>query len=283
MKNVAIIANWKKDNVQKTLNYIISFLREYKINIYLDKETADRLNLPSCYEPTSTWESLVDGVLVLGGDGTILKVARELIGQNLPIIGINLGEVGFLTTVEIIDLEKGLKKIMDGDYSTIDRMMLAATVNRKGKELAHYEALNDIVISKGPFSRIIELKTYINDDFLENYPGDGVIISTPTGSTGYSLSAGGPIVNPSLNVILITPICPHMLHHRSVIVHESDEIKMQVLTRHTEVVLTVDGQLGFTLQNEDEVIVKSSPNKTKLANFEENSFYKLLHRKLKKV
>jgi NAD+ kinase len=283
MKGLAIVPNWKKVNVKETVWEIISFLRQEKVSFYLDREGADELGLPEHYAPVSGWSDLADMVLVLGGDGTILQVARSLVGSGLPIIGINLGDMGFLTAMEISELNKGLQQVLAGEYEVQNRMMLSAKVVRGGKEMASYEALNDIVISKGPFSRIIELFTYINHDFLEKFPGDGVIISTPTGSTGYSLSAGGPIVNPALNVIIITPICPHLLHHRSVIVHEEDEIRMKVLTRHAEVVLTVDGQMGFTLQNEDEVVVKNSKNKTKLVNFKDKTFYNLLHYKLKKT
>lgn len=283
MKGLAIVPNWNKVNVRETVFEIISFLRQEKVSFYLDQEGADELGMPEHYAPVSGWRNLVDMVLVLGGDGTILQVARSLVDSGLPIIGINLGDMGFLTAMEISELNKGLEQVLAGEYEVQNRMMLSAKVVRGGKEMASYEALNDIVISKGPFSRIIELFTYINHDFLEKFPGDGVIISTPTGSTGYSLSAGGPIVNPALNVIIITPICPHLLHHRSVIVHEEDEIRMKVMTRHAEVVLTVDGQMGFTLQNEDEVIVKNSKNKTKLVNFKEKTFYNLLHYKLKKT
>lgn len=283
MKGIAIMPNWQKENIRETVREITGLLEERKVPFYLDREGADNLGLAEHYAPVSTWKEKVELVMVLGGDGTILRVARSLAGLELPIMGINLGDMGFLTAMEVNELKKGLLQVLAGEYQVLERMMLSARVIRDGQEMAGYEALNDIVISKGPFSRIIELITYINDDFLEKYPGDGVIISTPTGSTGYSLSAGGPIVNPSLHVIIITPICPHLLHHRSVIVHKEDEIRMQIYTRHAEVVLTVDGQLGFSLQNEDQVIVKNSPHKTKLVNLKEKTFYNLLHYKLKKT
>ncbi len=283
MKGLAIVPNWHKANCRDTAKEIIGFLEAEKVPFYLDREGAAALEMPHRYAPLSAWKDRVELVLVLGGDGTILRVARSLVEAELPIMGINLGDMGFLTAMEVSELKNGLYQVLAGKYEIVERMMLSAAVLREGREMAGYEALNDIVISKGPFSRIIELITYINDDFLEKYPGDGVIISTPTGSTGYSLSAGGPIVNPSLHVIIITPICPHLLHHRSVIVHKEDEIRMQVLTRHAEVVLTVDGQQGFTLQNEDQVLVKKSPYSTKLVNFREKTFYNLLHHKLKKT
>ncbi len=283
MKGLAIVPNWQKDITRETVQEIITFLKAEGIPFFLDEEGAKALGMPDCFAPPSAWKDRVDLVLVLGGDGTILRVARDLVGTELPIMGINLGDMGFLTALEVTELKKGLRQVLEGRYEVMGRMMLSARVLRQGQEMARYEALNDVVISKGPFSRIIELRTYINDDFLEKYPGDGVIISTPTGSTGYSLSAGGPIVNPSLHVLIITPICPHLLHHRSVIVHKEDEIRIQVLTRHAEVVLTVDGQQGFTLQNEDQVIVKNSPHQTKLVNFKEKTFYNLLHYKLKKT
>ena len=283
MKGLAIVSNWQKREVRKTLHEIIAFLGREGVPFFLDEEGASKLSLPRHYAPLSAWKEKVDLVLVLGGDGTILRVARSLVGIDLPIMGINLGDMGFLTAMEVSELKKGLIMVLSGEYEVQERMMLSARVMRSHQEMARYEALNDIVISKGPFSRIIELVTYINHDFLEKYPGDGVIISTPTGSTGYSLSAGGPIVNPSLHVIVITPICPHLLHHRSVIVNREDEIRMQVFTRHAEVVLTVDGQQGFSLQNEDQVWVRNSTSRTKLVNFRDKTFYNLLHYKLKKT
>ncbi|MDW7652294.1 MAG: NAD(+)/NADH kinase, partial [Bacillota bacterium] len=233
--------------------------------------------------PLQEFPGKVDMIIVLGGDGTILRAARHFTGTNLPILGVNLGQMGFLAEVEPPRLETALQKLLDGHYKVRHRLMLSARVFRDDRPVAEYTALNDIVISKGPFSRIIYLDTYVNDKHLESYPSDGIIVATPTGSTGYSLSAGGPIVNPALDVMIITPICPHLLHHRSVIVSSSERVSIKTWTRQSEVILTVDGQVGFTLQDDDVVQVTRAPLTTPLVQMQGTDFYTLLHRKLSKV
>jgi NAD+ kinase len=168
-----------------------------------------------------------------------------------------------------------------GQYGFRQRMMLKAVVRRDQEVLERYLALNDIIVSRGPFSRIIKLDAYINNEFLESYSGDGLIVSSPTGSTGYSLSAGGPIVNPSLELLVITPICPHSFYNRSVIVTGSEIIELRVGSGQTQVVLTADGQVGFALEKGDSVIVCRAEQKVRLVHFADNSFYRLLHQKLK--
>ena len=159
--------------------------------------------------------------------------------------------------------------------------MLEAILMRGDEELGNYLALNDLVVSRGPFSRIIKVEARINEDYMESYSGDGIIIATPTGSTGYSLSAGGPIANPTMELFVVTPICPHSLYNRSVIVNGNDTISLRIDSRQVQVVLTVDGQVRFALEDEDQVIVRRSQQKVKLVCFHDYSFYRMLHQKLK--
>ncbi|GAH43532.1 unnamed protein product, partial [marine sediment metagenome] len=179
------------------------------------------------------------------------------------------------------DLEKSLEKLYQEKYFLDERMMLDCSVKRKDKEIKKFTALNDIVIGKGAFARIICLATYVNDDYVITYSADGLVISTSTGSTAYSLSAGGPIVNPSINSMILTPICPHTLSARPLIIGENDQVRITLESGEEEVMVTIDGQEGFTLEPEDEVIVKKSIHKARLITFKEKSFYAILREKLR--
>ena len=284
MKGIGIIPNWqKKSEVEALVSRVAAFCEQHGVVPYLP-ESKEAIPLPGVeLLPVEDFVGKVDVVIVLGGDGTILRVARQFSGTNLPILGVNLGQMGFLAEVEPPNLEKALQMLLDGQYKVRHRVMLSARVFRNERPMAEYTALNDVVISKGPLSRLIYLHTYVNDKHLESYPTDGLIVSTPTGSTGYSLSAGGPIVNPALEVMIITPICPHLLHHRSVIVSSSERVSIKVWTRQAEVVLTVDGQVGLTLQDDDVVHVTRAPLTTPIVQLQGTDFYTLLHRKLSKV
>lgn len=280
MKGVGIIPNWQKENTPEVVEKVRSFFEGAGIVVnILKKEVRDRAI--SLMDVIEEWQDTTEMIIVVGGDGTILRVARDLAYLGLPILGINVGHKGFLAEMEVDDLPEYLEYIITENYAVSERIMLESSVIRNGEKVAEFTALNDMVVTKGPFSRIIRLDAFISGDFLESYTGDGLIISTPTGSTGYSLSAGGPIVNPLLDVLVVTPICPHSLYNRSVIVDGTETISMGVYPRHSEVLLTVDGQVGFALQQEDRVVVSRSPLKVSLVTFRDRSFYNLLGRKLK--
>lgn len=284
MKGIGIFPNWrKKQDVLEMMSRIVSFCNREGIAVYLPENEEAVVQPGTEFLPLDQFVGNVDVVIVLGGDGTILRVARELNGTNLPILGVNLGQMGFLAEVEPPALEAALQQLQDGAYKIRHRLMLSARVYRNERLVGEYTALNDVVITKGPFSRIIYVDTYVNDKHLESYPSDGIIVATPTGSTGYSLSAGGPIVNPALDVMIITPICPHLLHHRSVIVSSSERVLIRTQTRQSDVVLTVDGQVGFPIKDDDLVQVTRAPMTTPLIQLYGTDFYTLLHRKLAKV
>lgn len=282
MKDIGLIPNWHKRNSNLVVEKIDNFFKQRQIHLQIaDSEQADFYSDESLAEQLKSWQDKLELIIVVGGDGTILRVARDLACWNVPVLGINLGHKGFLAEIEVEQMERFLQYIAANQYAYQERMMLEARLMRGNEELGNYLALNDIVVSRGPFSRIIKVEAYINDDFMESYSGDGIIIATPTGSTGYSLSAGGPIVNPNMELFVITPICPHSLYNRSVIVNGNDNMKLRVDSRQVQVVLTVDGQVRFSLEDEDQITICRSRQIVKLVCFHDYSFYRMLHQKLK--
>jgi len=284
MQGIGVIPDWKKEkDVRELVARIVAYLHQKEVPVFLPDTTESEILSGVQYIPMNEFVGRADLLIVLGGDGTILRVARQFIGTGLPLLGVNLGQMGFLAEVEPPMLEGALQLLLESKYKVRHRLMLSARVLREDRQVAEYIALNDIVVAKGPASRIIYVETYVNDKHLESYPCDGLIVATPTGSTGYSLSAGGPIVNPALDVMIITPICPHLLHHRSVVVSSNERVSLRMLTRQAEVVLTVDGQVTLSLQDNDLVQVTRAPLTTPLVQLQGTDFYTLLHRKLKKV
>jgi NAD+ kinase len=248
--------------------------------VYLEDEVAGEFKgTTGC--PKEALPSRVEGIIVLGGDGTLLSVVR-LMGENqVPILGVNLGGLGFLTEITLDNLYKVLEGLIQGDYKCHRRMTLHIDVVREGEMVANFTVLNDAVINKGTLARIIDLETTINDEYLTTFKADGVIISTPTGSTAYSLSAGGPIVYPSLQTIVITPICPHTLTNRPIIIPDDAIIKATLNSRNEEVILTLDGQVGFSLNFGDTVEVRKGGNAILLIESPYKSYFEVLRTKLR--
>lgn len=223
----------------------------------------------------------IDAAVVLGGDGAFLKGARLLAPRGVPLLGVNAGRLGFLSEVELTELDAALERLMAGEYAIEERLMLVGGISRQGEEAGAYTGLNDLVISRGTFARIIEVRVEVGGAEIGTYTGDGIIISTPTGSTAYSLSAGGPIVHPRVEGMIVTPICPHTLSARSTLVPADEEIAVYVDTRGGEdVMLTVDGQLGAKLTNGDVVRVRRAPWTARLIRLQRREFYDLLRLRL---
>ena len=218
-----------------------------------------------------------DILISLGGDGTILRMARLVNGMATPILGINLGKLGFLAEVSLEELDECLTEIISGNYIVEDRMMLQARI---GKSKNNLQALNDVVLHQTGSSRMFSVKTFMNGEFLSNFIGDGIIISTPTGSTAYALSNGGPIVTPTNHLILISPICPHTLTARTVVVPEDSIITLKVETATGKIHLAADGQQQAFLQTPVEIIIERSTLTTKLVKRKNRSYYDVLRRKL---
>ena len=227
LDSVGLIVNYKKEKTQETACRIIDWLNTKKLKVCIEGNKGKEIGREELNCPTEKFLKNVDLIISLGGDGTLLRAARLVAIEDIPIFGVNLGGLGFLTQIGIDDLEKSLEKLYQGRYFLDERMMLSCTVKRKDKEILKLIALNDVVIGKGAFARIICLATYVNNNYVITYSADGLVVSTSTGSTAYSLSAGGPIVNPNINSIMLTPICPHTLSARPLIISENDQVQIK--------------------------------------------------------
>ena len=281
LDSIGLIVNYKKEKTQETACRIIDWLNSKKLKVRIEGNMGKELGKEELNCPIERFLKEVDLIISLGGDGTLLRAARLAAVEDIPVFGVNLGGLGFLTQIGINDLEKSLEKLYQGRYFLDERMMLNCTVKRRGEEIGKFTALNDVVIGKGAFARIICLATYINNDYVITYSADGLVVSTSTGSTAYSLSAGGPILNPNINSIILTPICPHTLSARPLIIGENDQVKIKLESSEEKVMVTIDGQEGFVLKPKDEVMIKRSEHKARLITFKEKSFYAILREKLR--
>jgi len=226
----------------------------------------------------------VDVMLVLGGDGTVLQAARETIQCHVPLIGVNLGSLGFMTQIELGNLEAALDRLIAGDYRKESRMLLQGTARLGDGTTREGLALNDIVISRSGALRVISLKIYVNGMLLHEYQADGMIITTPTGSTGYNLSAGGPLVEPGAKLLMLTPICPHSLNHRSIILSPEDvvEIEIPMGKEDKKQVLdaSFDGANSFPMETGDRIVIRKSEESAQFIQLSSVSFLEILHQKM---
>lgn len=226
----------------------------------------------------------IDTILVLGGDGTLIQAARDLLDKNIPLLGVNLGSLGYLAEVEKQNIYPALDKLIKDEYAMENRMLLKGTVKQSGREMEPDIALNDIVISRSGHLRVITFYIYVNGEFLNSYTADGIIISTPTGSTGYNLSAGGPIVSPHASMIVITPICPHTLNSRSIILSDNDVVEVEIgpgrKKENEEARATYDGDTSIQMMSGDKIVISRSEKQTKLCKISNISFLEVLRRKM---
>ena len=279
IKKVGIIANIAKE---KSSEYTAA-LREWMIGrgleVYLEEGIAAKIGGLPGVERRKLW-SIVDLIVVFGGDGTILRTARLVRDRDVPIVGINLGVFGYLTEVNLDEMYSALEVILAGEFQVEKRMMLDVEINGGEETLLEGSVLNDVVINRGNLSRIIELETTVDDRYMTTFKADGLIISTPTGSTAYSLSAGGPIVFPELYSIIINPICPHTLTNRPIILPESAEIKVTLRTMEKGANVTLDGQVSFTVKSGDTVTIRKSRHVTTLVSSPHRGYLEILRTKL---
>jgi len=276
---IGIIA---KNNIEEPFGItkkLSNWLKERGVEVYVEKELGKKIRHPNSIDRRDI-PKLVDVILVFGGDGTFLGVAREACKYGTPILGINLGGLGFLTEVTVDELYPMMERIIDGDYEVEDRQMLITSIRRGKKNIGTYEVLNDVVINKGALARIIDLSIYIEDSHVTTYKADGIILATPTGSTAYSLSAGGPIVHPGIPVTIITPICPHTLTNRPLVVSSEMKVEIKVTTQEPDTYLTLDGQIGVRLKTGDLIEVKRTDTSVKLIKSPFRDFFSILKTKL---
>lgn len=223
----------------------------------------------------------VDLILVLGGDGTMIATARMIGDTEVPVLGVNYGGLGYLAEFRIEELFSALEGILAGNYKLERRVMLAVELRRGEELVTSNRVLNDVVMNKSALARIIEIETYLNDQFVNSFRADGLIVSTPTGSTAYNLSAGGPVIYPSMNAVVITPICPFTLSNRPIVVPDDSVIEVRLMTGNEDVALTLDGQVGFPLQAGDRVIIRKSSTTFNLVQPANRNYFDVLRDKLR--
>jgi len=280
-KTVGVAVHAGKSQSRDRLFELLALLDESEIDVLLEQEAATLTAKPHAGCALKDIGKAADLIIVLGGDGTILRVARELEGSAVPLLGVNLGNLGFLTSIRGDKLTSAVREILRGEYQVSERLALQATLLRAGKRKEAHRALNDVVVSRGAFSRIVRLRLSVDGELLTEYVCDGMIFATATGSTAYSLSAGGPIMVPTARALIITPICPHALSNRSVIAGENSVVHCQVMDAAGELLLTVDGQVQLRMEVGDEVEVRQSSRTIQLVTPKNHSYFEVLRKKLK--
>lgn len=272
MKNIGININSSKDKNDYILNHVLKMLKESfphsEFHIFKDGVGLE-----------NSKDKNLDLLVALGGDGTILRAARKIYMFGTPILGVNIGHLGFLASVELADFKRAIDKIKTEEFRITERMMIKVTIPNKKADNVH-AALNDIVITKGTLSRMLTFDLYIDDSFYIKYKADGMIISTPTGSTAYSLSAGGPIIYPTLRLINLTPICPISNGVKTMILDDHNKIKLKISSSDDNVFLSCDGQLELETDVYDEMIIEAEKESCRLIEFNDYDYFKILRKKI---
>lgn len=285
-RRVGIVLKPHQPEALKTICSVIQWLHERGIQLVGSPEIErERIEYETgCTVETLEPESLASGVdliLVLGGDGTMIATARMIGDAEVPVLGVNYGGLGYLAEFRIEELYTALEAILSGDYRVDRRVMLAVELVRGDEYLTRNRVLNDVVINKSALARIIEIEAYLNRQFVNSFRADGLIVSTPTGSTAYNLSAGGPVIFPSMNAVVITPICPFTLSNRPIVVPDESLIELRLKTANEEVVLTLDGQVGLALKPDDRVIINKSKTTFNLVQPANRNYFEVLRDKLR--
>jgi NAD+ kinase len=280
IKTVGLFGKPGDKSVARVIDGLCDFLRRRQLSLLLEKSTATLIDHPRA--PSRSMDEIgkeIDLALVIGGDGTVLGVARHLANDGVPLIGVNVGRLGFLADISTDDMLQVIGKILDGDFQTEERFLLAAEIVRDGKAVETANAFNDVVVNKGGLARLIELETYIDGEFVSGTRADGIIVATPTGSTAYALSAGGPILHPTLPAIALVPICPHTLSHRPLVVNSNARIEI-VMIGDQSAYVTFDGQSSYSLRHNDRIRVSRAKMPVTLIHPSQRNHYEVLRVKL---
>lgn len=278
IRTVGLVAKYQEPKAAQMVRWLIPWLKKRGKKVCVENGLA-RGGAHSCSKKEMALKA--DLIISLGGDGTLLNIAPLVERPEVPILGVNLGALGFITEVAVDELESVLSKTLSGDYEVEKRMTLEVRVLGKNGRPHKFRVLNDVVIAKGARSRIIDLETYIGKDYLCTYRADGLIVSTPTGSTAYSLAAAGPILEPTLGAIVLAPICPHTLTHRPIVVPSNAVIRVTLRSFGDTVILIPDGQQGIRLNNGDRVEARDYGLPVSLIKLPSRSYYEILREKLK--
>jgi NAD+ kinase len=280
MKHIGILIKPGFTGAKALLQELVPWLKSRGQTPLLDPVAAELVGVGTSY-PKREMAALADLLVVLGGDGTMLAAARLLEGRPTPILGVNTGGLGFLTEVTPDEIYTALDNIFKEAYAVEERLMLQSRITRHGQLVGGASVLNDVVLSKGTLTRMVQMEIRINRQFVTGLRGDGLIISTPTGSTAYSLSSGGPILNPSVHAMILTPICPHTLTNRPIVIPQDARVDVLISSREEGAMATFDGQVGIGLRHEDTIEVSAADHYAKLIRFPERTFYEVLRKKLK--
>jgi NAD+ kinase len=280
MRNIGISAKISSNEALHYASAVAAELRDRGLNVCFDDATAGAVgDTRACFtKPGLSQES--DLLITFGGDGTLLSVARHA-PDHVPIIGVNMGTLGFLTEIRVEEFPVVLDRVLSGDFVGESRVAFDVTVNGPTSDGKRYRVLNDATINKAALARIIEMKVNVAGLFVSSFRADGLIVATPTGSTAYNLSAGGPIVYPTMGAVIITPICPHMLTNRPIVLPDELDIEIGIVTPNQEIVLTLDGQEGFVLTEQDRVCIRKSDQRVLLVQSPDKNYFDVLRTKLK--
>jgi len=281
IRSAGIICKPNRDLVSPVAPGLLEWLRERKIEVFVDEETRACIDLPAPGLPREALSERIDLLIVLGGDGTLLSAARALGSHRISILAVNLGGLGFLTSVTLEEMYPVLEQVIAGKHTTSERMMLDAEIIRQGQVSERQRALNDAVATKAALARMLEFDVYVDRNHVGRYRADGIIVATPTGSTAYSLAAGGPIIDPQLDAFVITPICPHMLTNRPLVIPHSATIELDFGPADEPVYITLDGQMGFQLKPKDRVIITKSASRVTLVRPPHKTYFEVLRSKLR--
>ena len=281
IRTVGIVSRPRRADIAAVVPPLLDWLKERGIQAVCDQETTSCLPQPGPSHPREELLSQVDLLIVLGGDGTLLAAARLMSDHNVPVLPVNLGSLGFLTSVTLDDLYNVLEHVLQGQVRYSERVMIDSQVIRQGHMIHHARALNDAVLNKGALSRIIDLQLLVDGEFVCDYKADGLILSTPTGSTAYSMAAGGPIVYPAVSAFIVTPICSHTLTNRPLVLPDTAHIEVVYSPGTVPIYLTLDGQVGVELMPGDRVAIVAAPERLRLVRPRQKTYFGVLRDKLK--
>jgi NAD+ kinase len=280
-ERIGIWGNTAKPGIEAIALKLVEYLEAQGRQVVLAEPVAVLLGREAEGVSEDRLGESVDLLVSLGGDGSLLHSARLVSGAGVPILGVNLGRLGFLAEIPPGDMLGAMGRVFDGEFKIDERMNLEAILQRDGGEAAKFAALNDVVVDRGASPRVVEFEIRIEGARVTTYTGDGVIVSTPTGSTGHSLSANGPVVNPMARVMIITPMCAHSLAARTVVVSENERVEIEIHSAAPEARMAVDGQVGHSVRNGDRLVVKAASQVTRLVRLNDTSFYEILRTKFR--
>lgn len=282
VKTVGLVGKYQSEPVGDHVARLGRFLQQRGLKIVLDAQTAKLVRAPSApSRALAEMGGAIDLAVVIGGDGTLLHAARTLAEHAVPIIGVNQGRLGFLTDIAVDDMEREIGRILDGDFQSEQRMLLHAEIVRQGRVVQAAHAFNDVIVTKGELARLIEFETYIGGQFVHSARGDGVIVASPTGSTAYALSAGGPILHPTLPAIVLVPICPHTLSNRPIVVSSDSVIELVMVgPAESKAHVTFDGQINYVLDDNDRIRARRAEHTVELLHPSGRNHYDVLRAKL---